>query len=89
MAPTKLYLFLSHFSVSASVNLAKNKPTKQSSTYDNNVMAGKAVNGDRTPIRNACSITKHSVAPWWYVDLGKQVPVKEVEIVARAESCGE
>ncbi|XP_064630377.1 uncharacterized protein LOC135489122 [Lineus longissimus] len=73
-------------------NIALNKPTEQSSTNSRGE-SWKAVDGNRSPLlyqHASCAVTvpdepgKH----WWYVDLLRDYPIREVEIVARGEGNG-
>ena len=58
------------------MNLARNKPTKQSSTAYNG-HPERAVDGNRNDDynRSSCTHTDDRTPPWWRVDLQKVVSV--------------
>ena len=68
-------------------NLAKGKPTKQSSTY-RGAEASRAVDGNRDPLykSSSCTHTQRNNKPWWRVDLESEEEVGVVRITNRQES---
>lgn len=68
-------------------NLALNKPTRQSSTFNSSSRSENAVDGNRNPLFDAngnCALTDLEDPSWWRVDLGTDyVPVSDVFIVNR------
>ncbi|KAL9987766.1 hypothetical protein ACROYT_G002123 [Oculina patagonica] len=77
----------------ARVNVARYKPTAQSSIYDRSY-SDFAVDGDKTNnhfLYRKCTHTKDpgSTDPWWRVDLEELLPVFEVYILNRAGCCGD
>lgn len=69
-------------------NLARGKPTKQSTTaYGGN--SGRAVDGNRAAIyRDAsCTHTEKQTNPWWRVDLGSSMSIGLVKVTNRADCC--
>ena len=71
-------------------NIAMNKPSSQSSDYENNP-AKLAVDGnlDTAMSGKSCAHTNDDISPWWMVDLGTPSLVKKVYIVNRGDCCGE
>jgi hypothetical protein len=70
-------------------NLARNKPTKQSSTGYGGV-SKRAVDGniDTTMKSGSCTHTHLNQEPWWRVDLLRQRAVGAVQIWNRGDCCG-
>ena len=79
--------------VSASENLALNKPAWKSSTYAHTYVptADKAVDGNAADNFNgkSCTHTKEEQRPWWVVDLGAEYLVSDVVITNRGDCCGD
>ena len=80
-------VFLFFFFICAE-NLARGKPTEQSSVYkdDPGGQSSKAVDGnaDTDYGHGHCSRTLQDNPSWWLVDMGSDyVPVSEVQIVNR------
>jgi len=71
----------------ANENMALNKPTVQSSTYDVNSGANMAVDGV-FPLKNRdhCSSTKAAAPEWLVVDLGQETPIGRVRITSRRDA---
>ena len=69
-------------------NLALNKPTSQSSTYDNGV-ASLAVDGntDGRYSNGSVTHTKSQYHAWWEVDLQQSQPIDRIEIWNRSDCC--
>ncbi|XP_062620459.1 multiple epidermal growth factor-like domains protein 10 [Saccostrea cucullata] len=70
-------------------NIALGKPTNQSTTYMFSWNSGKAVDGDKIDISSVgtCAISKdNKTTAWWYVDLGKHLPIDRVSIFYRGEN---
>ena len=78
-------LFLLFVWFSAQSNIALFKPTSQSSTYSDSwsYPASNAVDGNGDPDIRKCTHTNEENNPWWRVDLGREEPVAEVNIVNR------
>ena len=72
----------SRFILPGVANLARAKPTWQSSTYKRHE-ASKAVNGSFFATAYNCSMTDREVDPWWQVDLGSSVPVERINVWTR------
>ena len=70
-----------------SENLALKKPAKQSSDYDRNTLASKAVDGSYATQHQHIAITKRFEKPWWRVDLEKTARVNTVKVMNREDSC--
>ena len=71
-------------------NLAKNRPTAQSSTGFGGV-AARGVDGNRNPQwkGGSCTHTNRQRKPWWRVDLGTPQRVKRVKITNRGDCCAQ
>ena len=69
-------------------NLARGKPTKQS-TSGYNGGSGKAVDGNRATGygHGSCTHTQRQQGPWWRVDLGKSMPIGHVRVTNRGDCC--
>ncbi len=77
----------------ADVNLAFEKPAKQSSNFTEGYsLAKNAVDGNLNNIMfdQSCTHTKegHAKPQWWQVDLQKEYLVKEIVITNRGDCCG-
>ncbi|XP_019614540.1 PREDICTED: uncharacterized protein LOC109462428 isoform X1 [Branchiostoma belcheri] len=75
----------------SSTNIARGRPAQQSSQYDGNSVAGRAVDGN-TNARwsgRSCSCTRNDNQPWWRVDLGSSNCVDRVVVTNRADCCPE
>uniref|UniRef100_A0A8D0BSI6 Fucolectin tachylectin-4 pentraxin-1 domain-containing protein n=1 Tax=Salvator merianae TaxID=96440 RepID=A0A8D0BSI6_SALMN len=74
-------------------NLARGRPTCQSSIYPHQIIgsANKAVDGDCSADSNqgSCTHTKRENNPWWYVDLGTSYAIAAVIVYNRADCCSE
>ena len=68
-------------------NLARGKPTKQSSTY-RGAEASRAVDGNKDPLfkSNSCTHTQKNHQAWWRVDLESEEEIRVVRITNRQES---
>jgi cytochrome c peroxidase len=71
-------------------NLAKGKPTTQSSTELNGA-ASRAVDGntDGDFYKNSVSRTAQQAQPWWDVDLGANALLSQVKLWKRTDCCGD
>ena len=71
-------------------NLAYQKNTSQSSTFDDKSASGLAVDGDSNTrwTDGSCTHTRDEKQPWWRVDLGNVELVNEVYVVNRGDCCG-
>lgn len=71
-------------------NLAKGKPTSQSSTAHGGA-SSRAVDGNTNSYwgGNSCSHTGYNGPQWWQVDLEKESAVKKVIIYNRRDCCSE
>ena len=69
-------------------NLAKRKPTRQSTTAHGGVSA-RAVDGNRNTQWNgrSCTHTSRQSRPWWRVDLQSIQNVKKVRLTNRGDCC--
>ncbi|CAG2214421.1 PLG [Mytilus edulis] len=65
-------------------NYALRRKASQSSTHNSRFPASKAVDG----VENTFTHTKHQNNPYWSVDLGKTVSVKQINIINRKNCCG-
>jgi hypothetical protein len=79
--------------VSATSNVAVNKPAQHSSIFGPNALAAKAVDGntDRQFSGGSCMCTNTITVdtnPWWTVDLGGTYDVSDVILYNRADCCG-
>ena len=74
--------------VSASANLAKGRPTTQSSEGWGG-KSNRAVDGNSSPRYGdrSCTHTKTENNAWWRVDLERNVDVSRIEIVNRKDCC--
>ncbi|XP_065051247.1 uncharacterized protein LOC135680930 isoform X2 [Rhopilema esculentum] len=70
-------------------NIARGKPTKQSSTGFGGV-ASRAVDGNKNPHWSgaSCTHTNRDRKPWWRVDLQAQQQVAKVKLTNRGDCCG-
>ena len=70
------------------VNLALNRPTKQSSLSQNG-HSSRAVDGNTNTHYGgaSCTHTKNEQGAWWEVDLGGDKSLHNVEITNRADCC--
>ncbi len=68
-------------------NIARGKPTKQSSTGWRGV-AKRAVDGNLNTkySKNSCTHTKKQKGAWWRVDLQMQYPVAKVKVTNRGDN---
>ena len=68
------------------MNLAKGKPTKQSST-DQGGLSSRAVDGNANShwLAKSSTLTKISLNPWWRVDLRRKVRVGLLKVTARSD----
>ena len=73
-----------HGAVLFSVNVARGKPTAQSSTHAS-YYASKAVDGNKNTVINNgyCTHTLDISVPWWRVDFGAQYIIGTVKITNR------
>ena len=74
-------------------NLALRQPANMSTSLNNAVTAGSAVDGNPQATlywesKYWCAVTNLSTDPWWRVDLGKSYIVEEVKIFSRADGDG-
>ena len=71
-------------------NLARGKPTKQTSTAGHG-KSSLAVDGstETSHLQNGCAHTDKQQNPWWRVDLGKVEPVGKVIVTNRGDCCYE
>ncbi|HEX7831273.1 MAG TPA: discoidin domain-containing protein [Thermoanaerobaculia bacterium] len=70
------------------VNLAYNKPARQSSDYTENDPPSRAVDGNLATGHGSMSITKYLADQWWEVDLGSVAPmIDSIEIRGRTDCC--
>ncbi|VDI25850.1 Hypothetical predicted protein, partial [Mytilus galloprovincialis] len=65
-------------------NYALRRKASQSSTHSSRFAASKAVDG----VENTFTHTKNQKNPYWSVDLGKTVIVKQINIINRKNCCG-
>jgi autotransporter-associated beta strand protein len=65
-------------------NLAYGKTATQSSTWNSNFPASKAVDDDRTNISHTAT---SDTTPWWMVDLGSMTSIGEIELFNRVIEC--
>ncbi|KAL2091100.1 hypothetical protein ACEWY4_013363 [Coilia grayii] len=72
-------------------NLALQKQSTQSSTYETNAASKTAVDGDRDTNyhRKGCAHSTQEDNPWWRVDLGKSFDISRVTITNRGDCCAE
>ncbi|XP_054841935.1 fucolectin-like [Eublepharis macularius] len=76
-------------------NLARGRPTSQSSTYTHvygiSGISGYAVDGkcDGKFTAHSCTHTNHEINPWWSVDLGREYAISLVVVKNRQDCCGE
>ncbi|XP_078670977.1 polycystin-1-like protein 2 isoform X2 [Branchiostoma floridae x Branchiostoma belcheri] len=73
------------------VNIARGRPTWQSSTQSVGV-PGKAVDGNRDSHYqegSSCTLTRENSNAWWYVDLGHPHRIDKVVIFNRQDCCSE
>ncbi|XP_054841924.1 fucolectin-like [Eublepharis macularius] len=79
----------------ASPNLARGRPTSQSSTYTHtdgiSGISGYAVDGncDGRWIARSCTHTNLENNPWWSVDLGREYAISLVVVKIRQDCCGD
>ncbi|XP_076113410.1 uncharacterized protein LOC143081059 [Mytilus galloprovincialis] len=66
------------------INYALRRKASQSSTFHSKYAASQAVDGEE----NTFSATKKQNNPYWSVDLGKTVSVKQINIINRKDCCG-
>ena len=71
-------------------NLARGKPTKQTSTIGHG-QSGLAVDGSTATsyAHGACTHTDIQQNPWWRVDLGQSEPIGKVIVTNRGDCCSE
>ena len=71
-------------------NLARGKPTTQSSTYQT-YHSDKAVDGRKANAlrENSCAHTGTQKGPWWQVDLKAVYVIRQVFIKSRGDCCGQ
>ena len=71
-------------------NLARGKPSLQSSTYADKAVASKAVDGVKNPYysQGSCSCTRRDEKPWWRVDLESYQKVTKVTLTTRWKHWG-
>ncbi|KAL8181455.1 UNVERIFIED_CONTAM: hypothetical protein K2H54_002382 [Gekko kuhli] len=76
-------------------NLARGRPTSQSSTYSHTDgitgISSYAVDGncDGRWISRSCTHTNQELSPWWSVDLGQRYDISVVVVKIRQDCCGE
>ncbi|XP_060098891.1 fucolectin-like [Heteronotia binoei] len=76
-------------------NLARGRPTSQSSTYTHTDgitgMSSYAVDGncDGRWISRSCTHTNHERNAWWSVDLGRDYAISAVVVKNREDCCGD
>ena len=72
-------------------NLAYQKNTIQSSTYNDQGASDHAVDGNSNTRWNgwSCTHTRDQKQPWWRVDLGNVELVNEIYVVNRGFCCGD
>ena len=70
------------------VNLARGKPTKQSSICCGG-SPGRAVDGNNNSqwSGGSCSHTNTQYGAWWRVDLGQPYPIDKVKLTNRGDCC--
>lgn len=92
--PNNRYLSLCEVQVfgqaeSGWANVARNKPTSQSST-GYGVTSAKAVDGNTNTAwgGQSCTHTHRDAQPWWQVDLQKRYEVEGVAVWNRGDCCG-
>ena len=71
-------------------NLARGRPTNQSSTYSS-APSSRAVDGNKDASFSglSCTHTNRELGAWWRVDLEREENVGKVIIVNRADCCAE
>ena len=74
--------------ISSASNVARGKPTKQSSTGHGGVPR-RAVDGSKNPlwVGASCTHTNKQDRPWWRVDLGSKHKVFSVSLTNRKDCC--
>lgn len=72
------------------VNIARGRPTLQSSTAYNGI-SSRAVDGTTNSDWSAasCTHTQTESSPWWRVDLEQTIAVGEVTVYNRGDCCGD
>ncbi|XP_060099027.1 uncharacterized protein LOC132574809 [Heteronotia binoei] len=72
-------------------NLARGKPTKQSTTHPHSGVSSSAVDGNCNGLRPAltCTHTTLQYRPWWSVDLGRPYAISIVVVKNRQDCCSE
>lgn len=72
----------------ASVDVAKDKPAKQSPTLSGMFHASRAVDGNSLPYWEVgtCTHTELESSPWWYVDLESAYKIQAVLVTNRKEA---
>ena len=76
--------------VDSTTNLARGKPTKQSTTEIlTRGGASKAVDGNSNSdfTASSCTETRESTGSWWQVDLGSVYGIRDVVITNRGDCC--
>jgi hypothetical protein len=69
------------------VNVALNKPAKQSTDYAPQYPASRAVNGDISSTDPSFSVTQGGANQWWEVDLGASYPIDTIDVYGRTDCC--
>ena len=79
---------INSFSFFLTGNVARGKPTKQSSTGFGGVPS-RAVDGNKNTQwgGRSCTHTNRQAKPWWRVDLQSNVAVKKVVVTNRGDCC--
>nr|XP_014354454.1 PREDICTED: pentraxin fusion protein-like [Latimeria chalumnae] len=70
-------------------NVAFQRKTIQSSTFDGKGVANNAVDGNRNKnyYSNSCSATRDDLDPWWRLDLEKPYKISSITITNREDCC--
>jgi len=68
------------------MNLARGKPTKQSSLHHITLVASNAVDGQKS-VLHPCSVTSKKVDNWWEVNLEAVYDIRVVTL-SGAKCCG-
>ncbi|XP_048338590.1 fucolectin-like [Sphaerodactylus townsendi] len=71
-------------------NLARGRPTSQSSTYSSDGQSSNAVDGNCDGIfgSRSCTHTNGELNAWWSVDLGREYAISLVVVKNRQDCCG-
>ena len=68
------------------LNVALERPTKQSSTYDR-FISSKAVDGSSSTVNTSCTRTNMAIDNWWQVELDAVYEIQEVVITNIYDTC--